>query len=82
MRVLVTGHAGYIGTVLVPLLRKAGHELTGLDSNLFERCTFGEGIEEIPSLSKDMREVDATRPRRLRCGAASGRLVERSAGRS
>ena len=59
MRVLVTGHEGYIGTVLVPLLRKAGHELTGLDSNLFERCTFGEGIEEIPSLRKDMRDVQA-----------------------
>ena len=58
MRVLVTGHAGYIGTVLTPLLRAAGHELTGLDSDLFERCTFGEGIEEIPSLRKDVRDVE------------------------
>ena len=57
MRVLVTGHEGYIGTVLVPLLRRAGHELTGLDSNLFERCTFGDGIEEIASLRKDVRDV-------------------------
>jgi nucleoside-diphosphate-sugar epimerase len=44
--------------VLVPLLRRAGHELTGLDSDLFERCTFGEGIEEIPSLRKDVRDVE------------------------
>lgn len=43
--------------MLAPLLRRAGHELTGLDSNLFERCTFGEGIEEIPSLRKDVRDV-------------------------
>lgn len=46
--------------MLVPLLRKAGHELTGLDSNLFERCTFGEGIEAIPSLRKDVRDVTRT----------------------
>ena len=58
MRVLVTGHEGYIGTVLVPLLRKAGHELTGLDSDLFERCTFGEEYERIPSLRKDVRDVE------------------------
>ena len=32
MRVLVTGHDGYIGTVLVPLFEAAGHEVTGLDS--------------------------------------------------
>lgn len=44
--------------MLVPLLRVAGHELTGLDSDLFERCTFGEGIEEIPSLRKDVRDVE------------------------
>ena len=41
MRVLVTGHDGYIGQVLVPLFKGAGHEVTGLDSMLFEGCTFG-----------------------------------------
>jgi len=41
MRVLVTGHDGYIGQVLVPLFRAAGHEVTGLDSLLFEGCAFG-----------------------------------------
>ncbi len=41
------------------MLHKAGHELTGLDSNLFERCTFGEGLQEIPTIRKDVRDVTA-----------------------
>ena len=41
MRILVTGHNGYIGSVLVPLLEQAGHEVVGLDSDLFAPCTFG-----------------------------------------
>ena len=41
MRVLVTGHLGYIGTVLTPMLVDAGHDVVGLDSNLYSRCTFG-----------------------------------------
>lgn len=44
--------------MLAPLLREAGHELTGLDSDLFERCTFGEDYERIPSLRKDVRDVE------------------------
>ena len=43
MRVLVTGHLGYIGTVMVPMLLKAGHDVVGFDSNLYERCTFAAG---------------------------------------
>ncbi|MDY6940184.1 MAG: SDR family oxidoreductase [Cyanobacteriota bacterium] len=35
------------------------HEVVGLDSDLFERCTFGEGIEEIPEIRKDIRDVEA-----------------------
>jgi nucleoside-diphosphate-sugar epimerase len=57
MRVLITGHEGYIGTVLVPTLLSARHELTGLDSNLFARCTFGDGVPEIPTITKDIRDV-------------------------
>lgn len=41
MRVLVTGHDGYIGTVLVPMLQGRGHEVVGMDNMLFERCVFG-----------------------------------------
>jgi nucleoside-diphosphate-sugar epimerase len=60
MRILVTGHEGYIGTVLVPLLLSAGHEVVGLDSNLFGRCTFLDGIPAIASIQKDVRDVNLT----------------------
>jgi nucleoside-diphosphate-sugar epimerase len=57
VRVLVTGHQGYIGVVLVPMLQAAGHEVTGLDAGFFEECTFGAEPAEIPQLRKDLREV-------------------------
>jgi len=41
------------------MLLAAKHEVVGLDSDLFERCTFGEGIEEIPEIRKDIRDVEA-----------------------
>ena len=59
MRVLLTGHLGYIGTVMVPMLQAAGHDTVGLDSDLFEQCTFGNGIVKIPSIRKDVRDVEA-----------------------
>jgi nucleoside-diphosphate-sugar epimerase len=59
MKVLVTGHKGYIGTVLVPMLLAQNHQVVGLDSDLFERCTFGEGISDIPEVRKDIRSVEA-----------------------
>lgn len=60
MRILVTGHQGYIGTVLTPMLMEAGHDVAGLDSDLYERCTFAEGGEmpDIPSIRKDVRDVE------------------------
>ncbi|KXF78732.1 NAD-dependent dehydratase [Paramesorhizobium deserti] len=59
MKVLVTGHQGYIGSVMVPMLIKAGHEVTGYDTNLYERCTFAEGgaIADVASIRKDVRDV-------------------------
>jgi nucleoside-diphosphate-sugar epimerase len=58
MRVLVTGHRGYIGTVLVCLLREAGHDVVGLDSMLYERCTFGSDADDgVDSLRADIREL-------------------------
>jgi nucleoside-diphosphate-sugar epimerase len=59
MRILITGHKGYIGTVMAPLLADAGHEVVGLDSDLFEQCTFGEAPREFPSIRKDVRDVQA-----------------------
>src|SRR2546428_7939083 len=57
MRILVTGHKGYIGTVMVPMLLGAGHDVVGLDSDLFRQCTFGPGIHDIPELRLDLRDV-------------------------
>ncbi|GEC55081.1 nucleoside-diphosphate-sugar epimerase [Bradyrhizobium japonicum] len=60
MRVLVSGHLGYIGTVLTPMLGRAGHEVVGLDSDLYSRCTFAEGgsIVDVPAIRKDTRDVE------------------------
>jgi nucleoside-diphosphate-sugar epimerase len=44
MRVLVTGHDGYIGTILVPMLQSRGHQVVGMDSMLFEPCVFGPRV--------------------------------------
>jgi nucleoside-diphosphate-sugar epimerase len=58
LRVLVTGHNGYIGSVLVPALERAGHQVHGLDSNLFAACIFGADPIEVDSLEMDVREVE------------------------
>src|SRR5258705_5085755 len=57
MRVLVTGHNGYIGSVMVPFLQKAGHEIVGLDTYLYEECTFGREVPDVPSIRTDLRDV-------------------------
>jgi nucleoside-diphosphate-sugar epimerase len=59
MRVLVTGHNGYIGSVLAPMVQAAGHEVVGLDSFLFEGATFGPDHAQIDSLRMDLRDVEA-----------------------
>ena len=61
MLVLVTGHLGYIGTVLTPMLVNAGHKVTGLDSDLYSRCTYTAGGEicEVATIRKDVRDVEA-----------------------
>ncbi len=59
MRVLVTGDTGYIGTVLVPMLLERGHEVVGIDSDLFEESTFGEFESSIPHIKKDVRDIQA-----------------------
>jgi nucleoside-diphosphate-sugar epimerase len=58
MRVLVTGHKGYIGTVLAPMLLEKGHQVVGLDTDLFEQCTFSGVIPAIEGIQKDVRDVE------------------------
>ena len=58
MRVLVTGSNGYIGSVLVPLLAGNGHEVRGLDSDLYGACTYGPTFPEFQFTRKDIRDVD------------------------
>ncbi|QYO67332.1 NAD-dependent epimerase/dehydratase family protein [Leptolyngbya sp. 7M] len=58
MRVLVTGHKGYIGTLMVPMLLAQGHEVVGLDTDLYRGSTFGEGIYPVPEIHKDLRDVE------------------------
>ena len=59
MRVLVTGHNGYIGSVMVRVLSRAGHDVTGLDSYLYEGMTFGEDSIPVKSIRKDVRDVES-----------------------
>ena len=61
MKVLVTGQKGYIGSVLVPMLQAADVDVTGLDSELFGACTFGEVPPDAPSLRIDVRDVETAR---------------------
>ncbi|SNT31082.1 NAD-dependent epimerase/dehydratase family protein [Rhodococcoides kyotonense] len=57
MRVLVTGHQGYLGTVMVPALTAAGHHVVGLDSGLFADCVLGQPIQDPETLTVDLRDV-------------------------
>jgi len=57
MRVLVTGHRGYLGAELVPFLRRAGHEVVGLDAGYFDACDFGAAPDDVAALDVDLRDV-------------------------
>jgi len=58
MKVLITGHDGYIGSVLTPMVRDAGHEVAGLDAFLFEGCALGPEPDAVPARRVDVREVE------------------------
>lgn len=59
MRVLLTGHQGYLGTIMAPLLVAAGHEVVGLDSGLFADCVLGPAPDDPPGRRVDLRDVTA-----------------------
>ena len=57
MKVLVTGHDGYVGCVLVPMLLARGHDVVGLDSGLYAGCALGPEPQPVPALRRDIRDV-------------------------
>jgi nucleoside-diphosphate-sugar epimerase len=59
MKILLTGHKGYIGAVAGPMLLSAGLEVTGIDSDLFAGCDFGAPPIQIPEFCKDIRDLAA-----------------------
>lgn len=60
MRVLVTGHRGYIGSVMVGVLRNARYEVVGLDCDFYQGCDFGRVHETIPGYDIDLRDIEFT----------------------
>ncbi|MER7772041.1 SDR family oxidoreductase [Kitasatospora sp. NPDC096140] len=59
MRVLLTGHQGYLGTVMAPVLAAAGHEVVGLDAGLFADCVLGPAPADPAGHRVDLRDVTA-----------------------
>jgi nucleoside-diphosphate-sugar epimerase len=59
MRVLITGHNGYVGSIMAPMFVGASHTVTGLDTNLYKGSTFGNhrGILPIEEVEKDIRDI-------------------------
>src|SRR5579864_4388970 len=57
-RILVTGHDGYIGAVLTPYLAGLGYEVVGFDTGYFAACRLGDNSPLIPTLNKDLRDVE------------------------
>jgi nucleoside-diphosphate-sugar epimerase len=59
-RVLITGHKGYIGSVMAPAFVKAGYEVVGMDSGYFSACTLVPDTIDVPSVYKDIRDLCQT----------------------
>jgi nucleoside-diphosphate-sugar epimerase len=59
MKVLVTGHRGYIGAEMAPALAAAGHDVVGLDIGLYDDCDFVSPPDDFPTIDVDLRDVTA-----------------------
>jgi nucleoside-diphosphate-sugar epimerase len=57
MRILLTGSRGYVGSVMGPMMVAEGHHVTGMDTDFYSQCTFGEWNETIRTIQKDIREA-------------------------
>jgi nucleoside-diphosphate-sugar epimerase len=60
MRVLITGHLGYIGAEMASYLADLGHEIVGLDTDLYSECNFLAAPDPVPMLEIDLRDVTVT----------------------
>ncbi len=58
-RILVTGHNGYLGSVMTPLLLEASYDVVGLDTGYYAECTLVPEAVGIPGIQKDLRDVTA-----------------------
>jgi len=58
MRILVTGHRGYIGVEMVTVLRGIGHDVVGLDVGYYDESDFRAPPDEVPELDVDLRDVN------------------------
>jgi nucleoside-diphosphate-sugar epimerase len=58
-RLLITGHSGYIGSVMAPLFVHAGYDVVGLDTGYFEHCTLVPDEIKISAIHKDIRNIAA-----------------------
>src|SRR3954471_9503558 len=59
MKVLLTGSRGYIGSVMAPMLARAGHDVAGVDADFYRESTFGPWAESIRTVVKDVRAIEA-----------------------
>jgi nucleoside-diphosphate-sugar epimerase len=57
MRVLLTGHEGYLGAVMSRVLVADGHRVVGLDTGYFSGCDLGPPAPALPSIGADVRDV-------------------------
>src|SRR3954462_7627261 len=58
MRVLVTGHKGFIGSVMVPMLQRHRVDVVGIDTDFYRDCTFAGPVGGIEEIAGDIRDVE------------------------
>jgi nucleoside-diphosphate-sugar epimerase len=57
LRILLTGHDGYIGAIMTRVFQDAGHEVVGLDSSYFAEAALGGDLDPIETIKADLRDV-------------------------
>lgn len=60
MRVLITGHRGYLGSVMAGYLQRARFDVVGVDCDWYRDCDFGRVRESVPSFDTDLRDLEFT----------------------